>query len=51
MQADHAAFIKQSIIILIYVDDISLFTTIKEFIAATKSQLLSLYNISDLGPL
>jgi Reverse transcriptase (RNA-dependent DNA polymerase) len=51
MQADHAAFVKRGIIILVYVDDISLFTTTKELMNATKSQLLSSYSMTDLGPL
>jgi hypothetical protein len=49
IQTDHAAFIKQSIVILVYVDDISLFISIKKLITIIKSQLLSLYNINDLG--
>jgi uncharacterized membrane protein len=51
IQADYAAFIKQSIVIFVYVDDIFLFIITKELIAETKSQLILLYNISDLGPL
>lgn len=47
--ADHAVFVKQGIVVLVYVDDISLFATTKKLMHQTKQQLLTAYSMTDLG--
>jgi predicted protein tyrosine phosphatase len=49
--ANHAAFIKKGIVILIYINDIFIFMIIRELMDSVKKKLLLTYSMTDIGPI
>jgi hypothetical protein len=49
--ANHATFVKKSIIILVYVNNISIFIITRELMNLVKNDLLLAYSIIDISPI
>jgi hypothetical protein len=48
---DHVIFIKKGIVILIYINDIFIFVTIRELMDSVKKELLLAYSMMNISPI